>query len=165
MKTVSPKFQFRAVMFFFIFGLVMSGVTAFPLLHELRILTQWLGVEGAQTPEGYTGLKYWIITVRMGLEHTYAQYPWMAYGTDWLAFAHIVIALFFIGPLINPLSGRTTIYTGIVACVSVIPLALICGSIRGIPFYWRLIDCSFGVFGVIPLIYCLRLIRRIETER
>ena len=39
------------------------------------------------------------------------------------------------------------LYTGIAACLAVIPLALICGPIRGIPFYWRLIDCSFGVIG------------------
>jgi hypothetical protein len=34
----------------------------------------------------------------------------------------------------------------------VIPLALIAGAIRQIPFYWRVIDCSFGVFGIIPLL-------------
>jgi hypothetical protein len=38
-----------------------------------------------------------------------------------------------------------------IACVAIIPLAFICGPIRQIPFYWRLIDCSFGVFGIIPL--------------
>ncbi len=29
--------------------------------------------------------------------------------------------------------------------VLVIPYALIFGAVRGIPFWWRLIDCSFGV--------------------
>jgi len=33
----------------------------------------------------------------------------------------------------------------------VIPYAFIFGAIRGIPFWWRLIDCSFGVFGIIPV--------------
>ena len=42
----------------------------------------------------------------------------------------------------------------------VIPLAVICGPIRGIPIYWTLVDCSFGVFGAIPLLYVLRLIRQ-----
>jgi hypothetical protein len=28
-----------------------------------------------------------------------------------------------------------------------------------------LIDCSFGVFGVIPLLYCLRLLRYIAANR
>lgn len=151
-------------MLVFILGLIISGITAFPLLLELRILAHVLGVGAAQSPEGYTGLTFWILTVRWGLEHTYAQYPWLAYGTDWLAFAHIVIAIFFVGPLIDPASSRWTIYGGIFACLAVIPLAMICGPLRAIPFYWRLIDCSFGVFGVIPLLYCLRLIPRIRQE-
>ena len=164
MNTPSPKFRFRLVMSLFIIGLLLSGVTAFPLLPELRILANLLGVEDAQGPDGHDGLAFWILTVREGLENTYSRYPWVAYGTDWLAFGHIVIAMFFIGPLINPLSGKAKIYTGIVACLGVFPLAMICGPLRGIPLYWRLVDCSFGVLGILPLIYCLRLIRRIETE-
>lgn len=149
---------------FFIVGCAISGVTAFPLLLELRILCQLLGVSAATSPEGSSGLIYWILTVRHGLETTYTSYPWIAYGTDWLAFGHLVIAGFFIGPLIQPTSARATIYTGIVACIAVIPLALICGSVRGIPFYWQMIDCSFGVIGIIPLIYCLKLLRQIEAS-
>lgn len=164
MRTSSPLLRFRAVMFFFIAGLVISGVTAFPLLHELRILAHWLGAGTAQSPEGCSGLTFWIVTVRCGLEHTYADHPWLAYGTDWLAFAHIVIAFFFIGPMIDPLTSRWTLRAGILACASVIPLAMICGHLRGIPFYWRLLDCSFGVFGVIPLVYCLRLLPQIQRQ-
>ena len=160
----SPLFRFRVAMSLFIVGLVLSGVTAFPLLGELRILTALLGVGDAPNPDGHTGLAFWILTVRHGLEQTYARYPWLAYGTDWLAFGHLVIAMFFVGPLVNPRTSRGTIYTGIVACFGVVPLALICGPIRGIPFYWRLVDCSFGVLGVLPLLYCLRLLRQIETE-
>ena len=141
----------------FIIGLVLSGVTAFPLLLELRMLANGLANDDK------SGLAFWILTVRDGLEQTYSRYPWVAYGTDWLAFGHIVIAMFFIGPLIRPLTSRTNIYTGMVACVSIFPLALICGPIRGIPLYWRLIDCSFGIIGIIPLIYCLSLLKRIET--
>ena len=164
MNTSSPVFRFRAVMIIFIVGLILSGVTAFPLLFELKILTKMLGVESATSADGHTGLAYWILTVRHGLGDTYAHYPWIAYGTDWLAFGHIIIAMFFIAPLINPLSGRAVIYTGIAACIGVFSLALICGPIRGIPFYWQLIDCSFGAFGILPLLYCLRLIRQIEME-
>jgi hypothetical protein len=163
MENKSALFRYRAAMLLFIAGLVISGVTAFPLLLELRLLSQLLGVGSATSPEGYSGLQFWILTVRHGLEATYADFPWIAYGTDWLAFGHLVIAGFFIGPLINPLSSRATLYTGIVACLAVIPLALICGPIRGIPFYWRLIDCSFGVIGIIPLIYCLKQLKRMEA--
>ena len=103
--------------------------------------------------------------MRFGLEDMYTRYPWIAYGTDWLAFAHIIIPLFFVGPLIRPAEGRSVIWAGIAACILVIPLALVCGAIRGIPFYWRMIDCSFGVFGILPLIYCLRLLRHIPSNQ
>ena len=152
-------------MLLFIIGLVISGVTAFPLLWELGILTDFLGVGSATSADRHTGLTFWILTVRHGLETTYAAYPWIAYGTDWLAFGHLVIAGFFIGPMINPFTSRSAIYTGIVACVAVIPLAMICGPIRGIPFYWRLIDCSFGIIGTIPLLYCLRQLRLMEAGK
>jgi hypothetical protein len=150
-------------MLFFIIGLVVSGVTAFPLLTELRLLVRLLGADSAVPNSG--SLSSWILSVKNGLETTYAAYPWIAYGTDWLAFGHLVIAGFFVGPLIQPLSSRSVIWTGITACVAVIPLAMICGPLREIPFYWRLIDSSFGVVGIIPLIYCLRLLKRIEASR
>jgi hypothetical protein len=51
-----------------------------------------------------------------------------------------------------------------IACVSILPLAFICGPIRQIPFYWRLIDCSFGVFGIIPLLLCMKYIKALEKE-
>ncbi|HZF87838.1 hypothetical protein [Streptomyces sp.] len=43
------------------------------------------------------------------------------------------------------------------------PLALICGPLRGIPFWWSLIDMSFGVFGVIPLHVVRRDIKRLAA--
>ncbi len=163
--TVSTAiFRFRVTMAFFIAGLLLSGITAFPLLAEMKILASLLGLADATSPAGHSGLDFWILTVKFGLEDTYARYPWIAYGTDWLAFGHITIALFFVGPLIRPAEGRSTICAGIAACFLVIPLALICGEVRGIPFSWRLIDCSFGVFGVIPLLYCLRLLRHITPS-
>jgi hypothetical protein len=108
------------------------------------------------------GFDRWIITVRNGLHDSYAKYPWLAYGTDWLAFAHIIIAIFFIGPFIDPVRNIWILKTGIIACVLVIPLALICGPIRQIPFGWRLIDCSFGVFGILPLLICFKFTNRLE---
>jgi hypothetical protein len=145
----------------FIVGLVLSGVTAFPLVHELDLLA-WFIPSGATRPEG--GLLWWILHVRDGLHAMDASFPFLAYGTDWLAFGHIVIAMFFVAPLIHPVRNIAVLYTGLAACAGVIPLALICGAIRGIPFYWRLIDCSFGVLGLVPLLIVIRLIKRLERE-
>jgi hypothetical protein len=38
---------------------------------------------------------------------------------------------------------------------------LIFGPIRGISFFWQLIDCSFGVAGIVPLYLASRSTRRI----
>jgi hypothetical protein len=154
-------FRYRLVLGVFIAGLVLSGVTAFPLLHELELLARMLGIPSDAAAGSQTGLSFWIATVRDGLRATHAAHPWLAYGTDWLAFAHIIIALFFIGPWRDPVPNAWVLKTGLVACLGVFFLALICGPIRGIPLYWRFIDCSFGVFGSLPLFYCLRLTRRL----
>ncbi|CAN5814368.1 hypothetical protein BH09VER1_BH09VER1_33480 [soil metagenome] len=147
----------RALLLLFIVGLLLSGITAFPLETELKIVTDLVGANGFAQ---HIGLTDWLLKVREGLVETNAKYPFIAYGTDWLAFAHIVIAIAFIGPLRDPVKNIWVIEFGMIACVLVIPLALIAGPIRGIPFGWTLIDCSFGVFGIIPLWLCWRLIKR-----
>lgn len=155
------KKRIRVFLWVFIVGLVLSGVTAFPLVAELNLLAGWLGASG--DPAGYTGLAKWIATVRYALNDADARYPFLFYGTDWLAFGHLVIALLFVGPLRDPVRNVFVLQAGVAACVLVLPLAFICGPLRGIPFYWQLIDCSFGVFGAIPLLFCLRDIRRLES--
>src|SRR4030095_13145909 len=143
--------RIRLMLTVFMVGLVLSGLTAFPLETELRILSSLVGVDPATPPSRYSGLQHWIAIVGQGLRETYAKYPFIAYGTDWLAFAHLVIAIAFIGPYIDPVRNSWVVTFGIIACLGVIPLALIAGEIRQIPFYWRLIDCSFGILGIIPL--------------
>jgi len=143
--------RIRAILVFFVVALVVAGLTAFPLRWELDVLARLLGVAPGAPPAAYTGLAHWIATVRQALHETYARYPLIAYGTDWLAFAHIVIGAAFIGAVRDPVRNLWVITWGMIACVLVVPLALVCGPLRGIPFYWQLIDCSFGVFGIIPL--------------
>ncbi len=146
----------------FIAGLVLSGVTAFPLLVELEFVCSLLGLAPDATAASHTGLAHWLLWVREGLSVTYARYPFIGYGTDWLAFGHLVIALFFIAPWREPGQHLPVLRMGLVACALVIPLAWIAGEVRGIPLTWRLIDCAFGVIGAVPLWIALRLARRIE---
>ncbi len=148
--------RIRLLLVFFITCLILSGLTAVPLEWELDVLAGMLGIDEAASPDAYTGLRHWIATVREGLHETYQRYPFIAYGTDWLAFAHVVIAIAFVGPLVDPVRNRWVIAFGMIACALVIPKALAFGPLRGIPFYWQLIDCSFGVFGFIPLWLCWR---------
>jgi hypothetical protein len=154
--------RFRIILILFIIGLLASGITAFPLLREVRVLQR---VALGNEPRIGTQLPAWITTVKAGLEETYAHYPWIAYGTDWLAFGHFAIAFFFIGAVWRPAESRMILNAGIAACVAVIPIALICGQVRGIPVLWRLIDCSFGILGLLPLIFCRQLLHHIEKDR
>jgi len=128
-----------------IIGLALSGITAFPLETELALLKDHLSANGL--------MGQWIGTIYHAIKTTNSQFPWLSYGTDWLAFAHLMIAVLFIGPLRDPVRNIWVVHFGMMACVAIFPLAFIAGSIRGIPFFWRMIDCSFGVIGIIPLYF------------
>ena len=142
-------------------ALVVSGITAFPVETELRLAMQFFNIEG-QNPESLTGLQRWLGFVYEGVSATNAQFPFIAYGFDWLAFAHLVIAVAFIGLYREPVRNKWLVTWAMICCIGIIPLALICGEIRGIPFFWRLVDISFGVFGMIPLMYLKKLISKLE---
>jgi len=145
-----------------IIGLVVGGITALPLQSELDILVRWLGVENLTSAQATTGFLKWILIVREALHATNAKYPFLAYGTDWLAFAHIVIAIAFVGALRHPLRNSWLFTFGMIASVLLIPWALFSGQARGIPIYWRLIDCAFGVGGFIPCWLCHKWVRQLE---
>jgi hypothetical protein len=153
-QSLSRKIRFF-ILVFMVF-LALSGITAFPIETELAI--------AYRHPDWFPrGIYDWLSQVYLAVKATNEAYPFLAYGTDWLAFAHLVIAVAFIGPYRDPVRNIWVIQFGMIACLMVIPLALIAGLVRHIPFYWRLIDCSFGVFGLIPLYLCYRLIKRLEA--
>ncbi len=149
--------RIRVWLAIFVVGLVFSGLTAFPLESEARWLLDLLRSVPAPDP-----LVTWIERVHEGLRETNDRYPFILYGTDWLAFAHLVIAVAFWGPWQDPVRNRWVVQWGMIACIAVIPLALIAGPIRGIPFWWQLIDISFGVIGIVPLLFVWRGIGELE---
>jgi hypothetical protein len=154
----------RMLLVLFIVGLVLSGLTAFALETELRVLARWLGAEENASADAYTGFTFWIVKVRNGLIDTYAKYPFVAYGTDWLAFAHLILAVLFLGAVRDPIRNSWVITFGLIACVATFPLAFICGGVRGIPLGWQLIDCSFGVVGFVPLWMARGYVRQMERR-
>lgn len=143
-----------------ILGLIVSGVTAFPLREELGLAARIL--DGSPVSALFPDAAGWVDRVAAALADTGARYPFLAYGTDWLAYAHLIIAVVFLGPLIDPVRNIWVIQFGVIACAGIIPLALIAGTLRGIPLGWQLIDMSFGILGVIPVVVAWRLTRRLE---
>ena len=145
--------RIRCLTWLFILGLFLSGATAIPLRLEVDQIVRALGLTDASG---------WLGKIQTALTDTEARYPYLFYGTDWLAFGHFVIALVFVGVLRDPVRNRWLFDFGLLACVLVIPYAFVFGAWRGIPVWWRLIDCSFGVFGFLPLWLCRRWVLELE---
>lgn len=154
MKTATSIKNIRRVVIVFIILLALSGITAFPLITEVDFMLAHIN----SFPLFFHD---WIRTIY----HSVHQTPSIVlYGTDWLAFAHIIIGLFFVGVYQNPVRNKFIVNVGIVACIAVFPLAFICGPIRDIPLYHQIIDCCFGLFGVIPLLYIKYQIKQLENN-
>ena len=152
--------RIRYLLTFFVISLVISGLTAVPLKWEIDFLQKTVG-DGTLVEQVWPAMAHWISYLYRGLTEIHQKHHFIFYGTDWLAFGHIVIAIGFIGPLRDPVKNVWVIESGMIACVLVIPVAMMFGPIRGIPFFWRLLDCSFGVFGIIPLWLSRKYARRI----
>jgi hypothetical protein len=148
----------------FIAGLVLSGATAIPLESEVTWLSKITGARelvGQSSPPAWAE---WLCRVEAALREMNLKHPFIGYGGDWLAFGHFVIAIAFIGAWRDPVRNRWFFDFGLVACALVVPFALTFGALRGIPFWWRLIDCSFGLLGAVPLWMARRLVQRLTSE-
>lgn len=142
---------------FFVVTLILSGVTAFPVYAEL----EWITEHHLFPADSLIGV--WLLKVWHGVSYVNDEYTFLFYGYDWLAFAHIVIGLAFIGPYKDPVRNKWVIDWAILACVCVIPLAVIAGPVRSIPWFHIVIDCSFGIIGIIPLLVTRKWIRQLEA--
>ena len=138
--------RIRGLLLFFMIALFLSGLTAIPIDAELL----WL----LKTFPGNNLFQVWISRVLSAYTGIKEAHPFLLYGYDWLAFAHFILAILFIGPYRDPVRNIWVIQFGLIACVLVFPLAFIAGALRGIPFGWQLIDCSFGFFGFTLLWLC-----------
>lgn len=142
---------------FFIIILFLSGLTAIPVDPELSALIKIFPTQASPVYE-------WLQKVLSAYRNVSSLYPFLSYGYDWLAFAHFVLAILFIGPYKDPVKNILVIQFGLIACVLIFPLAFIAGHFRHVPIGWQLIDCSFGVFGFIPLIICYKKIKKLTCN-
>lgn len=147
--------QIRILVILFIISLALSGITAFPLSSEMNFLE----TQKELFPSLFGN---WISEVNKAIKQTDSV---VLYGTDWLAFAHLIIASFFIGVYKDPVKNKFIVQIGIIACFAVFPLAFICGPIRGIPLFHQIIDCCFGIIGLIPLTIIYKKIKQLEQNK
>ena len=155
MKSKAKLKSVRTLIIIFIIAFFVSGLTAIPVDTELAFLEQLF----SRTP----WISSWLNKVHSSYNEVSAQYPFLFYGYDWLAFAHFVLAILFIGPYRDPIKNIWVVQFGLIACILVIPFAFVAGYFRDIPIGWRLIDCSFGVVGFIFLKSVLNQIRTLDS--
>ncbi|MCX6908540.1 MAG: hypothetical protein NTY01_10915 [Verrucomicrobia bacterium] len=79
--------KLRWLLGLFTTALIFSGLTAFPLKSEMEHVVAIRGLEHVAPAEAANGFDRWILTVRGRVRESYTRYPWLACGTDWLAFA------------------------------------------------------------------------------
>ena len=149
--------RIRILLVGFVAGVVLAGVTAFPLPQEATLAARLIGARA-----GAPGMSGWVAAVRDGLVDTNRKYPFLAYGTDWLAFGHLMIAAAFWGPLKDPVRNVFVVRWRVFCCLASVPVALVFGPLRGVPLFWLPIDCAFGLIGTVPLMVVLRDVRELE---
>ncbi len=154
--------RIRLLVAIFMIGLVVSGVTAIPLISEVNALVAITDAHEHDSGAAPRRWAAWLTDIQAALVETNDRFPFLFYGTDWLAFGHVVIAIAFIGAWRDPVRNAWLFDFGLIACALVIPWALVFGHLREIPFWWRLIDASFGVLGAVPLLICKRLLHELR---
>lgn len=141
-----------------VFGLLVSGVTVWPAVPELKWGVRLLWGDGPAAG----GLHAFVLHVIASLEEVGARHPHLLYAYDWLAFAHIVLAILFAGAMRDPVRNVWIVQCGLIMCALIPLLAGICIPIRGIPTAWFWIDSAFAPAAALPLWIALRDIRRAE---
>ncbi len=150
--------QIRILVLLLQLGLLIAGLTAFWIPQGVSFLTH-------DTQLGsLIHQQEWLETVDTGVQTIDRSYPFIWYGTDWMVFAHILFAILFYGLYKDPIKNQWLVHFGIIACLLIVPLALIMGPIRGIPFIWQLLDCSFGLIAGIILLLLNQRINKLTTN-
>ncbi|MCW3126230.1 MAG: hypothetical protein JWO03_1888 [Bacteroidetes bacterium] len=151
-KTIALRKQISYLIWFFMVSLAISGLTAIPAKTGISFLLDIV-------PQSWTPVYAFLMYIREAL---FSCNEVLFYGYDWLAFAHIVIAVLFYGVIKDPVRNIWVVEFGMIACMLIIPFAFAMGAVRGIPVWWRLVDCSFGVVGIIPLWFVHSKIRQLQ---
>lgn len=138
--------QIRVVLGLFMFGLFAVGLSVLPIISLANCAEQFCASHDCPP-----SLQLWLNQVVQALSYNSAHYPFMLYTLDWLAFAHMLIAIVFIGAWRDPVRNIWVIEFGMIACVLTLPAIVWFGVRNQIPSFWGLIDACFGLIALIPL--------------
>ncbi len=139
-------------------GLFLSGVTVWPAEWELKTFVRLVWGDGP--PVG--ALHAWLVRIIGALADANSSHPFLLYAYDWLAFAHIVLAILFAGAIRDLVRNVWVVQCGLIMCALIPVLAAVCIPLRGVPGFWFLVDAAFAPAAGIPLWIALRDIQRVE---
>jgi hypothetical protein len=145
-------------------GLFVSGMTCYFLPWELTTIIDIVWGRGADAWTGFSEMHTFILKMEAAIYHVNEHYPEMFLGTDYLGFAHILLAILFIGPIINPVKNIWVVHFGMICCVLVIPAAFLFGYLRGAPTMHYFVDASFGIGAMLFLLIAMRKIMTMERS-
>ena len=141
-----------------IIGLLFNGISAVPLRTELSILLS----KPNALPKF---LADWWTYVNQGVNETSDNYNFMRYGFDWLAFAHMLIAIAFFGPLKDPIKNEWVIKWGMIASGLSVLMALGWERLRAIPMWWSFIDAGIALVAFLILWLCSRWVQELKAVK
>jgi len=148
--------KIKTAIIIIIIGLLLNGISAVPLQKELNVLLS--------NPDVLPGFLYnWWLYVHDGVSSTTTNYPFMRYGFDWLAFAHLLIAIAFIGPLKDPVKNEWVITWGMIISALSVLMALFGERLRGVPFWWSCIDAAIAILSFIIFWLCYKWIQQLKA--
>ncbi|MHC4060125.1 MAG: hypothetical protein ACYSUC_00835 [Planctomycetota bacterium] len=111
----------------------------------------------------FPSVTYWVTLIQEASIETKEKYPFMLYGTGWVGFAHLVMVIACLGPLRDPVKNIWVLQFGLIGCILMIPMTLITGVVRSLPWFWQLFDCAIGLTGAIVFLICYRCARQMQT--
>ena len=162
MKAPRALTHTRIWLILFSTALIASGLTAIFAREGLRLLSP-LFSHGSVLWKFWPSMSEWLSLVFQAIKEMYSKYPFLAYGYDWLAFGHFIISIPFLMAIRDPIRHSWVITYGILACLAVLPYALVFGAIRGIPLFWRGVDTLFGIGGLIVLLILRKQLGALES--
>jgi hypothetical protein len=155
-KEKQLRSRIKAAIIITIIGLLLNGISALPLRTELDVLL-------SQPEHLPKFLLDWWTYVRQGVYETSDKYNFMRYGFDWLSFAHLMIAIAFIGPLRNPIKNQWVVKWGMIVAASSIVMAFGWERMRDIPVWWSFIDAGISYVAFVVLWFCNRWIEKLKV--
>lgn len=147
--------RIKAAIIITIIGLLLNGLSSIPLRTELNILLS----NSDSLPQF---LRDWWTYVNQGVLETSSKYNFMRYGFDWLGFAHLIIAIAFIGPLRDPVKNQWVVQWGMIASGLGILMAFGWERLRDIPIWWSFVDAGISYLAFVILWLCNRWITKLK---